>query len=70
MKVKVNGNEKSFERAELTISELLKLNDVEMPEMVSVQLNQRFVDKSKYDETKVSESDNVDFLYFMGGGAK
>ena len=70
MKVKVNGQEKMFQNRDLTISELLKLNDVEMPEMVSVQLNQAFVDKSKYDETKVSERDQVDFLYFMGGGGE
>ena len=72
MKVIVNGEEKTFDQfdqQELTLSDLLKLTKIEMPEMVSVQLNRAFVDKSAYDSTRVSENDEVDFLYFMGGGS-
>jgi sulfur carrier protein len=41
---------------------------VEQPDMVSVQLNGEFVDRPSYASTQLKERDEVDFLYFMGGG--
>jgi len=38
--------------------------------MVSIQLNGEFVVRDDYDSTLVKEGDEVDFLYFMGGGSK
>lgn len=67
MKIKVNGEQKDFS-ASLNISALLKENKVEQPEMVSVQLNGEFVERENFETTKVKEGDEVDFLYFMGGG--
>ena len=68
MELKINGEAKSFEQGSMTVTELLKVNDVEMPDMVSVQLNDEFVEKDKYDTTQLSAGDEVEFLYFMGGG--
>jgi len=36
--------------------------------MVSIQLNGQFVNREDFDSTKVSDGDELDFLYFMGGG--
>jgi len=69
MKIKINGEEKKFSGDSMTVAELLKVGDVETPEMVSVQLNGSFVDKKDYASTFVSENEEVDFLYFMGGGS-
>ncbi len=69
MKVKVNNDEKNFDNEALSVLELLKECNVEMPEMVSVQLNGEFVDKEDYEKTNVKDNDEVDFLYFMGGGS-
>lgn len=52
----------------LTLTELIKQNDVQQPEMVSVQVNEDFADRSEWDGIQIKESDTVDFLYFMGGG--
>jgi len=52
----------------LTLTELIKLNDVQQPEMVSVQVNEDFADRSEWDGIQIKEGDTVDFLYFMGGG--
>jgi sulfur carrier protein len=70
MQLVVNGNRESYEAEALTVSEFLKLAQVESPEMVSVQLNGEFVDRAQYESTSLKENDEVDFLYFMGGGAK
>ncbi len=70
MMIIVNGEKQKIEKDSISIAELLRLNKVEMPEMVSVQLNQRFVDRKDYETTQLKEGDEVDFLYFMGGGAQ
>ena len=53
----------------LTLSELIKLNKVFQPEMVTVQVNEEFVERDVWDTTSLKDGDHVDFLYFMGGGA-
>ena len=69
MEIKINGELEQFDKSELSILNLLEVKQVESPDMVSVQLNGEFVDKKKYSTTVVSENDNLEFLYFMGGGA-
>jgi sulfur carrier protein len=51
----------------LALIELIKLNKVQ-PDMVSVQINGTFVPRDRYETTALQEGDEVDFLYFMGGG--
>ena len=70
MKIKVNGKDQSIQKNAVSISELLKLNKVESIEMVSVQLNGNFIDKNDFDKISLKENDELDFLYFMGGGEK
>jgi sulfur carrier protein len=67
MLVIINGEEKKFEQS-LNITQLLEVEDVESPDMVSVQLNDEFLKKTEYDAVYLKEGDAVNFLYFMGGG--
>lgn len=69
MNLTINGEKTLVEAEALTVTELLKIKEVEMPEMVSVQLNGEFVEREKFSEQAVKEGDEVDFLYFMGGGS-
>lgn len=68
MKLKVNGEIYAFESASATLIDLLREREVELPEMVSVQLNGAFVKKESYASTRLEENDEVEFLYFMAGG--
>ena len=68
MKITVNGEAKTFEAASLTITELLAKSDVENPQLVTVQHNGEFVDEQTYATEKVADGDEVEFLYFLGGG--
>lgn len=68
-KIQVNGKEQEFDTPTVSIIELIKLNNVQQPEMVSVQLNGEFVDRDDFNSTLVKDNDEVDFLYFMGGGS-
>ena len=69
MIVKVNGKPQKFAKQSITVAELLTLNKVERPEMVSVQWQGEFLDREAHSTTVVGDQDEVDFLYFMGGGA-
>ena len=70
MKIKVNGKDQSIQKNAVSVSELLKRNKVESIEMVSVQLNGNFIDKNDFLKILLKENDELDFLYFMGGGEK
>ena len=66
-KIIVNGESQEVQLP-LTLTELIKQNNVTQPDMVSVQVNEDFVDREEWDATSINEGDAVDFLYFMGGG--
>ncbi|MBO7116954.1 MAG: sulfur carrier protein ThiS [Prevotella sp.] len=66
-KITVNGETKEVQLP-LNLTELIKQNNVEQPDMVSVQVNDDFVDRTEWDGLQINEGDIVDFLYFMGGG--
>lgn len=65
--IKVNGESQVVELP-LTVEELIKQNNVENPELVSVQVNEEFLDRNEYAKRQVKEGDEIDFLFFIGGG--
>ena len=67
-KIIVNGEAQEVQLP-ISLTELIKQNDVLQPEMVSVQVNDDFVDRDEWDDVTIKEGDAVDFLYFMGGGS-
>ena len=68
MKLKVNGKEETISQNSASVLELLKVFNVAQPEMVSVQLNGEFVNREDFGKIQVKNADEIDFLYFMGGG--
>ena len=67
-KIIVNGEAQEV-TLPLNLTELIKQNDVQQPDMVSVQVNDDFVDRNEWDGLQIQEGDTIDFLYFMGGGS-
>lgn len=68
MNLIISGKNETVLLTQNTISELLKVKQVEMPEMVSVELNGEILRQAEYDSTIVKDGDEIEFLYFMGGG--
>ena len=68
-KIYVNGDAQEV-TLPLNVSELIKQSDVQQPDMVSVQVNEEFAEREDWDNIQIKEGDKVDFLYFMGGGAR
>lgn len=67
MRVKINGKQEEVQ--ETTLSDLLKAKNIE-PRMVTVELNSKMVDRSTLRQTRIQEGDEIEFLFFMGGGSK
>ena len=64
----VSGEKKEFKDG-INVKELIELEQVETPEYVTVSVNDEFVDQGAFDSTVLKDGDNVEFIYFMGGGA-
>lgn len=69
MKLTVEGNIKEYEDG-LTVAKLIASEKVEIPEYVTVSVNDEFISSGTFEETVLSDGDSVEFIYFMGGGYK
>ena len=67
MKITVAGEQKEVKDG-LTVSELIEQEKVEIPEYVTVSVNEEFIDSDTFAGHALKEGDEVEFLYFMGGG--
>ena len=67
MKITVAGEKKEVSEG-LSVSKLIEIENVETPEYVTVSVNEEFVDQGAFDSTVLKDGDEVEFLYFMGGG--
>ncbi len=68
IEVQINGAKDSLPN-EISVTELLSVKEVESADMVSVELNGEFVERKLFPDTIVMAGDDIEFLYFMGGGA-
>lgn len=62
------GGERREVPEDTTVAQLLVSENVEMPEYVSVSVNEQFVQKEAFSTTVLHDGDVVEFLYYMGGG--
>ena len=69
MQITVAGNKKEV-KDDLKLTELFELEQVETPQYVTVSINEEFIATEDKESTVLKEGDNVEFLYFMGGGAR
>jgi thiamine biosynthesis protein ThiS len=65
MKLKVNGEDKDTQSE--TILQLLKELDI-VPERVAVEVNLRIIKRAGFENCKLCDGDNVEIVYFVGGG--
>lgn len=67
MVVKINGKGEEIKEGS-TIASVLSEKGVRI-EMVAVEQNGQFVDKSLFDNIQISDGDEIEYLYYMGGGS-
>ena len=69
MKLAVNGETLELEQS-INLRNLLVIAEADQPDYVTVQLNGKFIDHARFEDTFVKDGDTVEFLYFMGGGMR
>lgn len=67
MTITVAGVKKEV-KDDLTVAQLIIDENVETPMYVTVSINDEFVASGTFETTVLKDGDNVEFLYFMGGG--
>ena len=67
MKITVAGEKKEVADG-LTVAALIEQENVETPQYVTVSVNEEFLESGTFESTVLKEGDEVEFLYFMGGG--
>ena len=67
MKITVAGVTKEVADG-LTVAQLIEQEKVETPQYVTVTINDDFVESGTFETTVLKDGDNVEFLYFKGGG--
>lgn len=65
MQVKINGKPEEIQNG--TVLDLLKAKNIE-PQMVAVEVNDKVLDRDHLATTQLHEGDQVEFLFYMGGG--
>ncbi|MDE7230112.1 MAG: sulfur carrier protein ThiS [Oscillospiraceae bacterium] len=68
MTITVSGNKKEKNDG-LTLAQLVIDENVETPQYVTASVNEEFVSSSDFEKTVLKDGDNIEFLYFMGGGS-
>lgn len=68
MKVTIAVNVKDIADG-TTLAQLVIDEKVENPEYVTVTVNDEFVENHDLENVVIKENDNIEFLYFMGGGS-
>lgn len=69
MTITVAGNKKEYEEG-TNLKDLIEKENVENAEYVTVTINDEFVERDHFPATIIKEGDVIEFLYFMGGGAR
>lgn len=67
MIITVAGKKKEYAEG-LTVKQLIEAENVENPLYVTVTVNDDFVKADAFDTEEIHDGDEIEFLYFMGGG--
>lgn len=67
MKLHINGDEKAFDSASLTLASLIESLGMK-PDRVAVELNRDIVPRERWSDTTLNEGDRLEIVHFVGGG--
>ena len=65
MRIRINGKDEDMDA--VSVLDVLKIRNIE-PRMVAVEVNSKMIERDDYGTTQLKDDDEVEFLYFMGGG--
>ncbi|MCM8826967.1 MAG: sulfur carrier protein ThiS [Candidatus Omnitrophica bacterium] len=62
----LNGKKEEISK-DTNISKLLEIKKIR-PEVVTVEVNEKIIEREKYSQVYLKDNDKVEFVYYMGGG--
>jgi sulfur carrier protein len=65
MQVRINGKTEDIQGG--TVLDLLKAKNIE-PQMVAIEVNDSMLERTHLATTTLKEGDQIEFLFYMGGG--
>lgn len=63
----IAGEKKEYAEG-TTAAQLIAAEKISDPQSVSVSINEEFLRSNQYDSHVLKDGDEIEFLYFMGGG--
>ena len=66
MTIYLNAKKEEVEEG-MSIPKFIEIKKIR-PEVVTVELNNKIIEKTKYQETVLKPNDRLEFVYYMGGG--
>lgn len=66
MLIYLNGKKEEVGEG-MNISKLLEVKKIR-PEVVTVEINEKIIERGNYATTSLNPNDRVEFVYYMGGG--
>lgn len=66
MRLRINGEVRDLENV-ATIRDIVRLFNLDQ-RIIIVEHNQVIIDRESYDDTIVSEDDQIEIVHFVGGG--
>jgi len=66
MNLKINGKDYNFDEQDVNINFVLK--KLNITKSVIIELNGEIISKSEFDKMNLRDNDQMEILYFMGGG--
>ena len=63
----IAGEKKEYAEG-TTVAQLISAEKSSDPQSVSVSINEEFLRSNQYDSHVLKDGDEIEFLYFMGGG--
>ncbi|WP_394273457.1 sulfur carrier protein ThiS [Butyricicoccus sp.] len=63
----IAGEKKEYAEG-TTVAQLIAAEKISDPQSVSVSINEEFLRSNQYDSHVLKDGDEIEFLYFMGGG--
>ena len=67
MTLVIAGEKKEYAEG-TTVAQLIAAENISDPQSVTVSVNEEFLRIAQYDSYVLKDGDEVEFLYFMGGG--
>lgn len=67
VRIKVNGEDREFAQASLSLEELIEQLSF-APQRIAIEVNQQIIRRADWEQTAIADGDRIEIVHFVGGG--